>query len=94
MYGPKVNDPTVGGVKLNLLGIMNSTDLITLEKIRLECFNLGLKIKSPGDSVGRPSLFNPEVSLEDKLDVQLLNRPCSAEELNYTENFLADCRHC
>ena len=60
MYGPKVNDPTVGGVKLNLLGIMNSTDLITLDKILLEYFNFGLKIKSPGDSVGRPSLFSRE----------------------------------
>jgi len=60
MYGTKVNGLSVGGVKLNFLGIKNSTYLITLEKIWLECFNFGLKIKSSGDFVPRPSLFSPE----------------------------------
>ena len=73
---------------------MNSTYLNPLEVIWFEYFNFGLTIKSLGDSPLLSSLFSPDVKPEEKLEVQLLNRPCSAEELNYIKKLVADYRQC
>jgi hypothetical protein len=60
VYEKLVKDHSVGGVRLNFLQIMNSTYLTALDVIWLECFNVGLTIKSPGDTSPLPFLFNPE----------------------------------
>jgi hypothetical protein len=42
VYGTVVKDPSVGGVSLNFLRVMNSIYLIELDEIWLESFNFGL----------------------------------------------------
>jgi hypothetical protein len=42
VYGTIVNEPRVGGFRLNFLRIMNSVYLIALENILLESSNFGL----------------------------------------------------
>ena len=59
VYGTKVNDPSVGSVMFSR--IMNSTYLIPIEWVWLECINFGLTMKSSGDSVRRHS----PITLED-----------------------------